>query len=74
MVSLAVVDDHEALRKNITGRLTGLFSVVLEGSAPETLFRYLRTHDAAYHPQVVLMDNEMDEMDGIEATRQLKNL
>src|SRR5215813_1997509 len=74
MLRIAVVDDNEPLRQNISERLKNVFQIVVEASSAKSLFRYLKINPPSHHPEVVLMDIEMDEMDGIEATKQVKEL
>jgi len=74
MLKIAVTDDHEMLRKNISERLKKNFQIVFEASSAKSLLRFLRSNDPSRHPEIILMDIEMDEIDGIEATRQVKEL
>jgi len=74
MLKIAVTDDNELLRQNISGRLKNDFQIVCEAASAKSLLRYLKNNEPARHPQVILMDIEMDEMDGIEATRKVKEL
>jgi DNA-binding NarL/FixJ family response regulator len=74
MISIAVTDDNEMLRKNIVDRLKDDFTILYEASSARAILRYLRANEPAYHPQVILMDIAMDELDGIEATAQVKEL
>ncbi|MFI5132938.1 MAG: response regulator [Chitinophagales bacterium] len=74
MLTVAVTDDNELLRKNISERLKNDFQIVFEAGSAKSLLRYLKSNAHSQHPQVILMDIEMDEMDGIETTRQVKEL
>lgn len=74
MITLAVTDDNELLRRHITERLKDEFQIVLEAGSARALLRYLKVNKPEQHPQVILMDIEMDEMDGIEAVRLVKEL
>jgi DNA-binding NarL/FixJ family response regulator len=74
MTTIAVTDDNEMLRKNIVERLRGNFTIIFEAGSARTLLRFLHANEPAHHPQVVLMDIGMDEMDGIEATAHVKEL
>jgi DNA-binding NarL/FixJ family response regulator len=74
MITIAVTDDNEMLRKNIVERLKGEFSILFEAGSAMALLRYLKANKPAQHPQVILMDIAMDEMDGIEATLKVKEL
>lgn len=74
MITIAVTDDNELLRRNIIERLKDEFQVLFEASSAKAMLRFLNTNKTADHPNVILMDIEMDEMDGIEATRQIKEI
>jgi len=74
MITLAITDDNDFLRQNIIERLKEEFHIVFEASSAKGILRFLRTNAAADHPQVILMDIEMDEMDGIQATAQIKQI
>jgi DNA-binding NarL/FixJ family response regulator len=74
MIRVAVTDDNELLRQNIVGRLKDDFQVIFEASSAKAMLRFLTTNKTTEHPNVILMDIEMDEMNGIEATRQIKEI
>jgi DNA-binding NarL/FixJ family response regulator len=74
MLTIAITDDNDLLRKNISERLKNDFQVVFEASSAKSLLRFLKSNDLSRHPQVILMDIEMDEMDGIEATKKVKEI
>jgi DNA-binding NarL/FixJ family response regulator len=74
MITLAVTDDNEMLRSNIVQRLKNDFQIIFEAGSAKALLRFLRANITADHPQVILMDIAMDEMDGIEATTRVKEL
>ena len=74
MLTIAITDDNDMLRKNISERLKNNFQIVFEASSAKSLLRFLKTNDPSRHPQIILMDIEMDEMDGIEATKHVKEL
>jgi DNA-binding NarL/FixJ family response regulator len=69
-ISVAVVDDQRLFRESIAGMLESeeLLRVVGTGSNGVEAVELVRQ----MRPQVVLMDIRMPEMDGIEATRQIK--
>ncbi|MBN1430745.1 MAG: response regulator transcription factor [Anaerolineae bacterium] len=71
-ITVLIVDDHEVVRRGIRAFLEALseFAVVGEaGSGAEAVELAARCV-----PDVVLMDLIMPLMDGVEATRQVKNI
>lgn len=74
MTRIAVTDDNELLRRNIIGRLKDDFQIIFEASSAQSMLRFLHANKTTDHPDVILMDIEMDEMNGIEATRQIKEI
>jgi NarL family two-component system response regulator LiaR len=69
-VRVMIVDDHAVVREGLRtflGMLPGIELVGEAGSGVEALALAAKTH-----PQVVLMDLVMPQMDGIEATRRFK--
>jgi len=74
MLTIAITDDNDILRKNISERLNIDFQIIFEASSAKSLLRFLKTNDLSSHPQVIMMDIEMDEMNGIEATKKVKEL
>ena len=74
MVTLAIVDDNDMLRENILNRLKGHFRVIFEAGNALLLLKFLRTHPPAQHPQAILMDIGMEEMDGVTATAEVKKI
>lgn len=69
-IRIAVVDDHMVVRKGIIAMLETEpdLQVVGEGSNGREAVELA----VSLHPDVILMDLVMPEMDGIEATRQIK--
>ena len=69
-IRLLVVDDHEVVREAFIGLLNRQedFQVVGEAADGEEAVRQV----ALLHPDVVLMDVDMPKMNGIEATRCIK--
>jgi len=67
-----IVDDHEMVRKGARGYLEAQpeIEVVAEAESGEEALRLAREHI----PDVVLMDLVMPGMDGVEATRKVKDV
>jgi len=74
MITVAVTDDNDLLRNNIVERLKDNFQIIFEASSAKALLRNLNANERLHHPQIILMDIEMDDMDGIEATQQVKEI
>jgi two-component system response regulator NreC len=71
-ITLLLVDDHEVVRTGLKSFLetqTGLKILAEARNGTEAIERALETH-----PAIILMDITMPDMDGLEATRQLKIL
>lgn len=66
---IVLIDDHVLFREGIRRILDfeNDFEVVAEGSDGENAMSLVDT----YHPDIVLMDINMEHMDGVEATRQV---
>jgi NarL family two-component system response regulator LiaR len=71
-ITVMIVDDHEMVRHGASGYLKAQLdiSVVAEAESGEEAVRLAREHV----PDVVLMDLVMPGMDGVEATRQVKDV
>jgi DNA-binding NarL/FixJ family response regulator len=74
MTTLAIVDDNEMLRSNVVKRLKDDFRIIFEAGNAPFLLKFLRTHPPLQHPQIILMDIGMEDMDGIEATAAVKKI
>lgn len=72
LITVMIVDDHELVRKGAKGYLQAQpdITVVAEAESGVEAIRLAREHV----PDVVLMDLVMPEMDGVEATRKLKDI
>ena len=71
-ITVMIVDDHEMVRHGASGYLKAQpdISVVAEAESGEEAVRLAQEHV----PDVVLMDLVMPGMDGVEATRQVKDI
>jgi NarL family two-component system response regulator LiaR len=71
-ITILIVDDHEVVRKGVRGYLDTLpeFEVIGEAYSGEEAIDLVKLHI----PDVVLMDLILPGMDGVEATRIVKNI
>lgn len=71
-ITVMIVDDHEMVRHGAAGYLEAQedIRVVAEADSGEEAVRLVREHI----PDVVLMDLVMPGMDGVEATRKVKDI
>lgn len=71
-ITVLLVDDHEVVRQGLRASLEARpdFTVVGEAESGEAAVRLAGEHI----PDVILMDLIMPGMDGVEATRQVKNI
>lgn len=69
--TIGLVDDHVLLRKGLVSLLQDLgYEITIEADNGEEFIRKLKTQSP---PEVVLMDINMPQMNGYEATEWLKN-
>jgi NarL family two-component system response regulator LiaR len=71
-ISVIIVDDHAVVREGLRAYLDALpgFVVLAEAESGKRAVKLTEEHI----PDVVLMDLVMDEMDGVEATRKVRQV
>lgn len=69
-IRVFVVDDHSLLREGLRSLLEGVPDIELVGEAGEGMEAVVKTQELV--PDVVLMDIAMPGLNGLEATRQIK--
>lgn len=70
MITLAIADDHPLVRDALHGLLDGVEDISVVGTAADGHEAVALALEAT--PDVVLIDLEMPQLDGIQAIRQLK--
>jgi DNA-binding NarL/FixJ family response regulator len=74
-ISILVVDDHEIVRRGLQTFLDGEPDLEVVGGADggtQALELLARLDEEGRRPDVVLMDLQMEPLDGIESTRQIR--
>ncbi|MBR5525228.1 MAG: response regulator transcription factor [Brochothrix sp.] len=69
MISVMLVDDHEMVRMGVSAYLAVQSDIEVVGEAENGKIGVAKA--LALKPDIILMDLVMDEMDGIEATREI---
>lgn len=72
MIGVLIVDDHKIIRVGLRGVLQLQRDIRVVGEAETT--QQALDLVAANNPNVVIMDIDLEESNGIEATRKIKNL
>ena len=70
MIKILIVDDSAAVRDGLCSILSPHADFNIVGKAIDGLDAIAKTNDL--HPDVILMDAQMPGIDGIEATRRIK--
>jgi len=71
-ITVLVVDDHAVVRQGVRAALEARPEFVVVGEAESGAEAVRRVNEVV--PDVVLMDLLMEEIDGVEATRQIKHI
>lgn len=71
MIKVLLVDDHEMVRLGVSSYLSIQDDIEVIGEAENGRVGYEKALEL--HPDVILMDLVMDEMDGIESTKLILN-
>ncbi len=76
MIKIAIAEDNKDVRDSLIKvfELLGEIEVQIIAANGRELLQQLEQLEQGIKPEVVLMDIEMPEMDGIEATKQLKKI
>ena len=72
MIRVLIVDDHHLFREGLARMLSDSPDITVVASVSNGMEVISRV--AEFRPDVILMDVNMPKMDGVEATRQLRNI
>lgn len=70
MIKILIVDDSASVRDSLRSILSPLADFKIVGQAVDGLDAIAKANEL--HPDVILMDAQMPEMDGVETTRHIK--
>lgn len=71
-IHLLIVDDHKIVRDGIKSLLDSDADILIAGEASNGNEAIEQIHNSSRKPDLVIMDINMPELDGIEATRLIK--
>ncbi len=74
-IKIGIVDDQQQIRENLAKRFSFFdeISLVMQAANGNEAIKLLKEIDSTQLPDVLLMDIEMPEMNGIEATKKIKD-
>lgn len=76
LIRVVIADDHKVVRRGLIGFLSTEADIEVVGEAGDgrqALDRLMALHAEGLLPDVVLMDLQMEPIDGVQATREIKS-